>query len=77
MKLKGNEIHITVVERVNILCITVPTVIIIPTQMKNIRVIMVSNINDNPPVFEKDEYRVNVSEVRTYVSHKLQIITLV
>ncbi|XP_031418060.1 protocadherin-like wing polarity protein stan isoform X1 [Clupea harengus] len=29
---------------------------------KNIRVIMVSNINDNPPVFEKDEYRVNISE---------------
>ena len=64
-------------ETVTILCTIVPTVIIIPTQRKNIRVIMVSNINDNPPVFEKDEYRVNVSEVRTYVSHKLQIITLV
>ncbi|XP_041959569.1 protocadherin Fat 1-like [Alosa sapidissima] len=29
---------------------------------KNLRLLQVNNINDNPPVFEKQEYRVNVSE---------------
>lgn len=33
-------------------------------QVRNSRTLRLSDKNDNAPVFEKDEYTVNISEVR-------------